>query len=428
MDGAMGSALEWALALLQAPGERHVLRQKPLPQGMDVLLGIAAGAMPDALADAARRLAEPESRIREAARFYAREVLFHPQADAYRVLGVDARASGERIKAHHRVLQLWLHPDRAHGDDDAVFAARVNAAWNRLRTPERRQAYDEALRQQRPPELFDSSGALRGVRAWIPEPEPDADPSRWRRRLPVLVLLALCAVLALLAVNDVGQPSVQWDAGPERAAGADAGQAAEALELLPVARRPTADMAPPAAALPAVAPRDAITLTAATTSAATAAPLAEAAPAERTSSRMAPIPQAGASVDVPTQTPPAAPRVADAAGVQPPAPAPPSFDHLQSARQAGEQLLHYLQSPTMAAPPIWGSPAAQANADRLRQQLDDAGRARFADAQWRIGAEQAVLSAGLIMRGPGGAGRLVASLEWRDGYWLVTGLSMERTQ
>ena len=42
MDGAKGSALEWALALLRAPGERHALRQKPLPGGVDRLLGIAA--------------------------------------------------------------------------------------------------------------------------------------------------------------------------------------------------------------------------------------------------------------------------------------------------------------------------------------------------------------------------------------------------
>ena len=56
MDGAEGSALEWALALLHAPGKRHALRQKPLPDGMDGLLGIAAGAMPDALAEAARTL------------------------------------------------------------------------------------------------------------------------------------------------------------------------------------------------------------------------------------------------------------------------------------------------------------------------------------------------------------------------------------
>ena len=43
MSGAKGNALEWALALLRAPGERHALRQSPLPQGVDRLLAIAAG-------------------------------------------------------------------------------------------------------------------------------------------------------------------------------------------------------------------------------------------------------------------------------------------------------------------------------------------------------------------------------------------------
>ena len=82
----------------------------------------------------------------------------------------------------------------------------------------------------------------------------------------------------------------------------------------------------------------------------------------------------------------------------------------------------------MPTPPIWSSPAVEASADLLRQQLHGAGRMRLEEAQWRVGDDEAVLSSGLIMRGNMGAGRLVASLQWRDGYWLVTGLSMERTQ
>ncbi len=102
MDGANANALEWALALLHAPAERHTLRQKPLPEGIDRLLGIAAGVLPRELAEAVRAFGVPEARVREAAQFYAREVLFFPQADAYRVLGVNAVASSDQIKAQER--------------------------------------------------------------------------------------------------------------------------------------------------------------------------------------------------------------------------------------------------------------------------------------------------------------------------------------
>lgn len=443
MGGAMGSALEWALALLQAPGERHVLRQKPLPQGMELLLGIAAGAMPEALAEEARRLGEPESRLREAARFYAREVLFHPQADAYRVLGVDAGASSERIKAHHRLLQLWLHPDRSHSEDDVVFATRVNAAWNRLRTADRRQLYDQALRQQRPPELFDSSGTLRSVRAWIPEDAADAAPSRWRRRLPVLLLLGLCGVLVLLAVRDMEHPSGPWEDVSAAVASADAvGQEPEILTLPAKARVPAAEAVRPDTlrSAPSPAPARAAAAGAVEPSAMAADPAVSRptadAPSSRTVSRpITPFePAAAAAGHAAASGTGAGCGVDDCpdapwAETSPGRSASPSFARIQSARQAGDQLLRYMRTPAMPPPPIWGSPAVEANADLLRRQLHRAGRVQLEEAQWRVGDEDAVLSSRLIMRGDNpGMGWLVASLQWRDGYWLVTGLSMERTQ
>ena len=45
MDGANTNALEWALALLHTPAERYTLRQKPLPQGIDRLLGAGFGVV-----------------------------------------------------------------------------------------------------------------------------------------------------------------------------------------------------------------------------------------------------------------------------------------------------------------------------------------------------------------------------------------------
>ena len=85
--------------------------------------------------------------MREAAQFYVREILLFPQADAYRILGVSDDASQDVIKTHHRLLQRWLHPDRLQHAGDAVFAARVNVAWQRLRNTAQRAQYDAHLRQ-----------------------------------------------------------------------------------------------------------------------------------------------------------------------------------------------------------------------------------------------------------------------------------------
>ncbi len=206
MAGARGDALEWALALARAPAERLVLRQRPLPEGIEGLLQIAAGGGGAALSEAALRTGETEESVVDAARFYLREVLFHSGADAYRILGLPRDASAATVKAHHRWLQQWLHPDRHTSDWDAIFAGRVNAAWNQLRNADRRRAYDAEHQASSQP----ASGSLQvpsvtGSARWshsLPEPTSRA---RWERRAPLLALLVACAGLGLLALRDLAR-------------------------------------------------------------------------------------------------------------------------------------------------------------------------------------------------------------------------------
>lgn len=462
MNGAKGSALEWALALLRAPAERHLLRQRPLPQeGMEQLLGIAAEAMPGVLAEQARRFGEAEAQVVEAARFYAREVLFHPQADAYRILGVEPRASADTIKAHYRLLQRWLHPDRACSEDDVVFAVRVNGAWNRLRSPERRRAYDEALRAARPPEIFDSNEAMRSVRTWVPAVEPVAPVSPWRRRWPVLALLMLCGVLALLALRDRDRADAAWEV-PQGSA--DAVRAGDPDPLAPLL--PAAGLGSTPSNRPALPPREAALgdpEPSATQSqrpgsgpavggpkaptqfplpSATRYPARESAggEAQRRSSAVAIQPAAAADrlrddPESPHQPAPAqrpataatsrAPATAEASPPSSPE-AQPEFARVQAARLAGEALLDYLRNPRRPTPPIWISPAVEADAQRLRQQLHAEGRLRLAEAHWRIGGNRAVFQSAVVVAGtPARSGLLTTHLRWRDGYWLVSGMEME---
>jgi hypothetical protein len=141
------NAIIWmALDLLHSPtGVKHV-RAAPLPQDVNILLRIAAGDE-----DASRQMAEatsqPQNAIREAAEFYIEQILLHPDADYYRVLGTRPNASTTELRRNMALLMRWLHPDQHNGRDRSVFAARVTRAWGELKTEERRAAYDLSRRR-----------------------------------------------------------------------------------------------------------------------------------------------------------------------------------------------------------------------------------------------------------------------------------------
>ena len=84
--------------------------------------------------------------VREAATFFLEQVLLHADADSYRVLGATRGAPYTELRRNMTLLLQWLHPDIDRGDLRSVFAARVTRAWDDLKTPERRAAYDRAQR------------------------------------------------------------------------------------------------------------------------------------------------------------------------------------------------------------------------------------------------------------------------------------------
>ena len=468
MTGAKGSALEWALALLRAPGERHALRLRPLPADMQRLVGIAAGAMPEALAEAARSFGEPEHVVREAAQFYAREVLFFPMADAYRTLGVAPDADHEQIKLHHRLLQHWLHPDRLQSEDDAVFAGRVNTAWNLLRNDSRRSAYDQAQRDATTGIPVPESGVdERPMPAWARDAMPaDAEPSRWLHRLPVLALAMTCLVLAVLAVRDADRQPDAWrerlakvaagtDAAlditvPERAGEPPATATGRQESSTPTPRKRDAALSRPVAATRQAAVEGAPAARAPALIAAVApppevlptrvsVPLAAPEPVSiptaevtlavaRMPERLAPPPRQAIA------SPAAAPAVVTPAPARADTPGSvsqqaPSSARIRQAQQAGGQLLRYMGDAGRPPPPIWNSPGIQSSAGQLRGELLRDGRVRLGAPEWRIGNDSASVTASFRADGANArVGSVSAQLVWRDGQWLVTGLSMERAQ
>jgi hypothetical protein len=135
-------ALKVAVDLLHVPSRIRVVRTGPLPEGVPMLLRIAAGER-ESEQEAAVLMDRPPELIREAAMFFIEQILFAPDADSYRVLGRNPQATPDELRRNVALLLRWLHPDLDPRGERSVFVGRVTAAWNNLKTPERRAAYDE---------------------------------------------------------------------------------------------------------------------------------------------------------------------------------------------------------------------------------------------------------------------------------------------
>ena len=135
------TALRTAIDLRLVPSRLRLMRSEPLPDGVELVLGIAAG---DEEADRTAAVVDQSADlIRSAATFYIEQILFAPDADSYRVLGANPEATAGELRRNAGLLLKWLHPDRDPEGERAVFARKVTAAWNDLKTPERRASYDE---------------------------------------------------------------------------------------------------------------------------------------------------------------------------------------------------------------------------------------------------------------------------------------------
>lgn len=135
-------ALRVAFDLLAAPSRRRQLRKSPLPNDVVLLLQIVAGDW-EAIEASGRHVQKSRQQMREAAAFYIEQVMLAPQADSYRVLGASRDAPTAELRRHLGYLCKWLHSDRESAR--SVFLLRVTQAWNNVKTPERRLAYDSGL-------------------------------------------------------------------------------------------------------------------------------------------------------------------------------------------------------------------------------------------------------------------------------------------
>jgi hypothetical protein len=138
------STIKLAVDLLHLPSRVKSARDEPLPSGVQDIIAIAAGD--DALLiEASAAIKRPSAVVLGAANFYIEQILMAPGADSYRVLGATAEMSSAALRHNMTMLVKWLHPDVSGQHGREAFASRVTAAWDDLKTPERRADYDTTL-------------------------------------------------------------------------------------------------------------------------------------------------------------------------------------------------------------------------------------------------------------------------------------------
>ena len=435
-------ALTLALEIHREPALAAAARQAPLPADIGQLLVLLAGHRSRLEPAAAEAGVEPEQLL-AAVRHYVREAMLHPDADDARLLGLGPQADAWDLKHHHRALQAWLHPDRGGAPDDAVeLAARVNAAWTRLRSnglaavtevgrggrprPHWRKVELEPAGQRRP--VWRGLAAAIAVVAvgvlggwFLREPVPGS-----ALTLPTEVIASPSADITGPAKEEVppGQspvvqsvvvadpPQLRFEPAPMQT------PVAAITGLVPAAPEPVvvrAEVPVPVAApvaVPAAVPVGALV----------------AAPSRQIEERPSP-----AAVTVPV--PALVPEAASAPGLGEKAAAEVANeverDRQQGARLHAASLYDFLALPQLPAPPIWRSGTALDQAERVRKALADGVHRRGPrvlqeQAQWRFGPDQAQVS---VPVQPVAAGapprRLQARMQWYEDRWWVTAVALE---
>src|SRR5262249_4161679 len=125
--------IELALDLARMPALARSSVAPPLPPNVIELMRIAAGSA-EACKAAVAQTGEPRHVLIEAARFYLQQILFRPDADCYRILGVKPATPRATAREHMRWLLEWLHPDRNTNNNswDTIYAERVLKAWREV--------------------------------------------------------------------------------------------------------------------------------------------------------------------------------------------------------------------------------------------------------------------------------------------------------
>lgn len=198
--------IDLALDLARMPALARTAVAPPIPPDVVELMRIAA-ANPQACRVAADHTGEPTPVLIEAARFYLQQVLLRPEADCYRVLGIERTASRAIARDHMRWLLQWLHPDR-NASWDALYAERVVKAWREVSAADGVAPLPPAPRATSRRRRRRGSGGIRVPWIELPVKSPRQPMRRsavavalWAVSAAALVVLALWAVTFYLGLE-----------------------------------------------------------------------------------------------------------------------------------------------------------------------------------------------------------------------------------
>lgn len=189
--------IDLVLAMFREPARIADMRERPLPDDVAKIIRLAAGEA-QALESAIEASGEVEDTLIEASVFFLQQVLFAPTSDSYRVLGASSDSAQAHLRDNYRWLMKWLHPDRNQDGWEAVYADRVNMAWQDLKTTDRRTKYDEE-QEFAPVATLSTDLALRPRVAQIAGAGPLLSGSTVRR-LPTIILGTLGAFAVAVIV------------------------------------------------------------------------------------------------------------------------------------------------------------------------------------------------------------------------------------
>lgn len=189
------------------------MRRQELPPDVGPVLEALAGteATIDALAASARTDAQS---LRDVLANYVQQVMLFHGAAPRRVLGVGAGASRAQMRAHMRLLMIWLHPDRSGGEWRAAFSARVLEAWGAVQGGEagasaRARTAPVAIPPVRPASRGSRGSAprTRAVRhPWVQAPVARPPRARWAL---ILTLAAGAAASGVAMAWVLGEPAIR---------------------------------------------------------------------------------------------------------------------------------------------------------------------------------------------------------------------------
>lgn len=122
-------ALNYAIDLMRFPRFAASFVAAPVPSDVLQVMRIAASA--EECQSTASEVGIPPETLQWAARLYLKSVLFHEEADCYRILGVTPETPHTAVRQHLFFLLSWLHPDR-NKSWDVAYLGRVVSAWQEI--------------------------------------------------------------------------------------------------------------------------------------------------------------------------------------------------------------------------------------------------------------------------------------------------------